>query len=323
MSLAPRVKAAEHAGEPGQVKSPALAVLGADDPAGVAFLQLLEEREIPIGRLFPLSLHETDSTVAYQGRDWPCEPVEGFDFGQVQVLVAVGRSAATARVLGAIRSAHAQLAILAAEHTDPAPAHAVARLLKVLGALGGAVSADVFLALPVADLGQAGVEELASQTRGLFSMESPEPEVFPLQIAFNLIPHGVSTEPDLERTLEAAMERLAPGARVHFSVIWAPLFYGSCAMLHAHLTDAVDVEGLRQAFRHRDDLVLMEADLAAGTPTPATDAQGSDKVFVSRIRVEGGCAKFWLVFDSAWLEASMLADGLENWIDYPARSMLT
>jgi aspartate-semialdehyde dehydrogenase len=67
----------------------------------------------------------------------------------------------------------------------------------------------------------------------------------------------------------------------------------------------------------------MEAELPAGVPTPATDAQGSTAVFVSRIRVDDGLVRLWLVFDPIQMEAARLVAGVENWIDKPANSMLT
>ncbi len=67
----------------------------------------------------------------------------------------------------------------------------------------------------------------------------------------------------------------------------------------------------------------MEADLPAATPTPATDAQGSEAVFVGRIRGDAGRFRFWLVFDPLQMEAGALVSAVENWIDKPATSMLT
>jgi hypothetical protein len=58
-------------------------------------------------------------------------------------------------------------------------------------------------------------------------------------------------------------------------------------------------------------------------PTPATDAQDSDDVFVSGINLDDEVVRFWLVFDPARLEAASILAKLENWIEIPANSMLT
>jgi aspartate-semialdehyde dehydrogenase len=67
----------------------------------------------------------------------------------------------------------------------------------------------------------------------------------------------------------------------------------------------------------------MEAVIPASLPTPATDAQGSQDVFVGRIRVDGDACRLWLVFDPITLEAAQMAACVENWIDKPVTSMLT
>jgi aspartate-semialdehyde dehydrogenase len=264
-----------------------LVVLGADDPLGGAVLQILGEREIAVGRLFPLTLRDPAASVVFLGQDWPCEPAEGFDFGQAQALLVTSRGAAASRLSRDIRARHPTLPVMTLDDIDPAPAVAVSRVLKALAALGGGVAtADAFVALPAAVAGQDGVEELATQSRGLFNMESPEPEVFPLQIAFNLVPHGASGDvPSYEGHLAETTARLAVGTA--FSVVWAPLFFGAATILHARTQRALDIQALRDALGHRDGITLMEAELPAGTPTPATDAQGSESVFVSRLRVEG------------------------------------
>ena len=302
-----------------------LAVLGADDPLGGALLQLLDEREVQVGRLFPLTLREPDSSVQFRGQDWPCEAADGFEFGQAQALLVVSRSPAARRVLDAVRQSRPTMPVFSLDEVDPAPAVAVSRIVKTLAALGdGMQSVDVFVALPVSANGQDAVEELANQSRGLFNMESPEPEVFPLQIAFNLIPHGQGGDgPAYEIRLAEVTARLADGVTSRYSAVWAPVFFGAAAWLHARTNAGLDAVGLREALRHRDGVTLMEADLAAGTPTPATDAQGSEAVFVSRILADGNALRLWLVFDPVQMEAAQMANAVENWIDQPANSMLT
>lgn len=302
-----------------------LAVLGADDPLGAAVLHLLDEREVTVGRLFPLTLRDPDSSVVFQGQDWPCEAADSFDFGQSQALLVTSRSPAAMRLLQEVRKRYPAMPVASLDEVNPAPAVAVARLLKSVAALGGGLKAvDAFVALPVAMTGQDGVEELARQSRGLFNMESPEPEVFPLQIAFNLLPHGAAGDsPSYETRLAQATTRLVDETSASYSVIWAPLFFGAAIALHVRTDGDLEASGLREALRHRDGITLMEAELAAGTPTPATDAQGSETVFVSRVRVDGNLVRLWLVLDPIQLEAAQMVDIVENWIDHPANSMLT
>jgi len=305
-----------------------LAVLGADSPLAEAVLAILDEREVPIGRLFALTLSEAEASAVFQGASWPHQDAAGFDYSQAQALIVTSRGAAITRLLERIRAERPTMPILEADAVDPSPAVIAARLIKPIAALAGLVSAEAFVTLPVAVAGKEGVDELLQQTRGLFNMESPEPEIFPLQIAFNLVPKTPGkNEPDYEALLAQATAKLANGVSVGFTAVTGPLFFGAAMAMHVRTAQTLDIEMLRNALQHQDGITLMEAAELANTPaampTPATDAQGSQDVFVGRIRIDGDVCRVWLVFDPITLEAAQMAAGVENWIDKPATSMLT
>jgi len=305
-----------------------LAVLGADAPLAEAVLAILDEREVPVGRLFALTLSEADASAVFQGMSWPYQAAAEFDYSQAQALLVTSRGASTARLLKKIRAERPTMPILQADAVDPAPAVIAARVIKPIAALAGLVSAEAFVTLPVALAGKEGVDELVRQTRGLFNMESPESEVFPLQIAFNVIPKMQEQDaPNYETLLAQTTARLANGASVGYTAVTGPLFFGAAMALHVRTEKALDIEMLRNAFQHQDGITLMEAAELANTPaampTPATDAQGSQDVFVGRIQVDGDACRLWLVFDPIALEAAQMAAGVENWIDKPVTSMLT
>ena len=263
-----------------------LAVLGADDPLGESVLRLLEEREIAVGNLYPLTLNDSDTTVVFAGQDWPCLPAEHFDFSQTQALLVTSKSAAAEQLVARVVAAHTALPVARVAETaarEPAAAVVVARLLAVVDAVAGIRSAEAMLALPVADAGKAGVDELSEQTRGLFNLDSPDAEVFPAQIAFNLMPL-----PDADydaRLVEATCRLLGKSIDLGFSGLLAPLFYGAAVVLHVRTERTPDPDKLRQACRHAEGLLLMESDLPIGIPTPATDAADSDDVFIGRIQI--------------------------------------
>lgn len=301
-----------------------LAVLGADDPLGESFLKALEDSEVPVGRIFPLTLGEAEGIVAFRGEEWPCMPLDGFDLSQAQALVVASPHPAAQRWVEQVRDQYPVMPVLAPDEVLPAPSVAVARVLNVLEALAEVEQAEAFVTLPVALAGKAGVDELVNQTRGLFNMESPDPEVFPLQIAFNVLPEmdegGRRYGPG--RLAEIA-RKLGHGGGVGFSVAWAPLLYGAVTALHVRLGRNLDPAEFRQALKHQDEICLMESGLAAGNPTPATDSGDSADIFVGQVRVAGGNVRLWLVYDPLRVEAMQLVSVVENWIEKPANSMLT
>ena len=294
-----------------------LAILGADAPLADAFLAILEEREIPLRRLYALTFGEEESSATFQGMDWPYEDATAFDYRKAHALVVMGQDAAARRLLAKIRSEQPHLPILDVNDTDalidPAPAQVAARLLRPINALAGLVSAEAFVTLPVALAGKAGIDELAEQTRSLFNMQTPESEVFPLQIAFNLLPVAQAVGPlDYESRLAQATMRLSNGLAVGFTAATGSLFFGAVMALHVRTEQVLDIEKLRHALQHKAGITLMEADLPAAMPSPATDAQGSQDVFVGRIRVDGNAGRFWLVFDPIALEAAQVVTWLES-----------
>jgi aspartate-semialdehyde dehydrogenase len=125
--------------------------------------------------------------------------------------------------------------------------------------------------------------------------------------------------------------KLANGAVVGFTAVTGPLFFGAAMALHVRSEKALEIDLLRNALQHQDGITLMEAaeigtgicNIPAAMPTPATDAHGSQNVFVGRIQVAGESCRLWLVFDPLALEAAQIASAVENWIDKPVTSMLT
>jgi len=185
-------------------------------------------------------------------------------------------------------------------------------------------SVSVVAMLPVAAAGEAGVAELAAQTHALFAMENIETDVFPLRIAFNLIPqfgpmlaNGSSRlEQDACDEIKALLGR--PELPVAVTAILAPLFYGAGLTVHVCAQDEIDLERLRRQLADRTGVTLMDTALPGGVATPATDAQDSDAVFVSRLRAGADARRdfsLWLVVDMTRLEASRIVDCVENSIE--------
>ena len=312
-------------------KLPSIALLGADEPLGEAILRLLEERGLELGTLFPLSLVESDGCATVDGIEVPLQDAGDFDWGQAQVVVSASRSAAAVRLeqVAVKRGCRvvgfgAQDAVAGKTVLVDAVALALQRVLSAIGRDDELLSVDAVAMLPVSFAGQEGVNELVEQTRGLFAMESPEPGVFPLQVAFNLIPQvGALSESDdsvVERELTGQLRSLLdlPDLPISVTAVWAPVFFGAAVSLHVGLRGESDAAQLRSRLAKRDGITLMDAGLPGGVPTPATDALDSDTVFVGRLRRtagQPGRIAMWLVVDIARLEAAQIVDWLENLIE--------
>jgi aspartate-semialdehyde dehydrogenase len=261
----------------------------------------------------------------------PLLDVAGFDWSQADYLIGAARSPTARRLEGIASAAGCRVVGFGARPElagyTPLEGAVPVALHRVLAPIQRDTPLE-FLAvtamLPVTVAGEAGVAELASQTRALFSMEPIEPEVFPLQIAFNVIPQvgpmatdGAGLyETQVATELKSLLAR--PDLPVAVTALWAPLFYGSGVVVHAVTRDELDLERLRKRLAGQEGVTVMDTALPGGVPTPGTDAQDSDEVFVGRLRRSGDSSRhfsMWLVLDAARMEATRIVDWVENSIE--------
>lgn len=327
-----------------------LAILGADEPLAGALFKELEERNLPIGRVHALTLgtEEVDSNATFNGEDIPCQPVAGFDWSSVDLVVVTTRGRAAGRYvdealaagrsvlgLGEHLAQHPQAVWLNPDRVEAfagklglapdATATLLARVLRPLVASLGVERVDAFANLAVSTMGQAGIDELRDQVGQLFSLESIETAVFPLQIAFNLIPQVGDILPDGQSQAEYATQQAllqllggkAPLCRL--SMMWAPVFYGHGITVHLEGGAGLSIENVRTRLLNAPDVVLMDERVPGGYPTPATDAAESSDAFVGRLRAsaagDGKAVQLWLVGDNVRVEAVNLAQIVESLVE--------
>lgn len=311
-----------------------LVLIGADEPLGEAVLAVLEADGPELARLWPVSLdEEVSGTVTYQGDELACLDWSEVDWSRADVLVLASPRADLAR-LGDVVHGQGKALVApgsclsaladntwagAAESrivtTPDAAAIALARLLDRLPGSMVLRSAHAFVAWPLAALGKDGVEELVHQTRALFAMETPDAEVLPVRIAFNLVPASVGAGLDRERALATWFEARGPGVDWLVSCVWAPLVHGGAAILHGRLAGDVRLEELKAAWDSQGDVALMDEPLPGGIPTPATEGVDSDTVFVGRVMVQSAKPdrfSCWVCYDQIRLEAAALVAAMSK-----------
>lgn len=188
----------------------------------------------------------------------------------------------------------------------------------------GLESLNLVAMLPVAMAGRGGVEELAHQTREVFAMQEPESEVFPVRMAFNLLPQvGAPGESGAtlfeQRCVDALRAELSAGELpVLLTALWAPVFHGAALDIQGRCEKPLDAQTLRACWSGNPQVTVMDEAILGGVPTPFTDAQNSDGVFIGRLRVDPRDPRrfaLWLVCDAARLEAARIVASLENMIE--------
>ncbi len=309
-----------------------IAVVGADDPVGEALLEALAQSAQAPAAILPVSLEEAEGCVRYGEAELPCQRADEVDWSTLKAVIFAARTPSAMRLARDLIARGCRLVAVEGLATAPAgqlievqsaPMAAIARVLLPLVGDAGLRRLSGFIGLPVAARGRGGVDELARQSRALFALEAIEPEVFPVQIAFNLLPQVGEIGEDglsaLERSLAHALQGIWGEEMVaQLTAAWIPTFHGGVVALHGRAAGGLERERLRARLARVPGVLVMEGTLPGAAPTPATDGVDSTDVVLGRLRLEdadAGCFSFWLTYDHSRLEALQLCRGVEKLIE--------
>jgi aspartate-semialdehyde dehydrogenase len=177
----------------------------------------------------------------------------------------------------------------------------------------------------VSGAGRSAMEELGKQTAAMLSFQSPEPQRFPVQIAFNVIPHiddfqdNGYTKEEMKLVWETRKILGDATIQVNPTAVRVPVFYGHAEAVHIETRERIDAARARALIAAAPGAVVVDEHRPGGYPTPVTHAAGKDPVYVGRIREDishpRGLA-LWVVADNirkgAALNAIQIAEILVN-----------
>lgn len=159
----------------------------------------------------------------------------------------------------------------------------------------------------VSGTGRRALEELGRQTAGLLNFQPVEPEVYPVQIAFNVIPHGGDftdngyTTEEMKLVHETRRILGDDAIRVNATVVRVPVFYGHSEAVNVETRDKLAAADVRELLRAAPGIEVVDEPVDGGYPTPVTHASGKDAVYVGRIRDDLSHARglnLWVVSDN-------------------------
>jgi aspartate-semialdehyde dehydrogenase len=142
----------------------------------------------------------------------------------------------------------------------------------------------------VSGTGKEAIEELNEQTEALIGKREVRADVYPKQIAFNVLPHidvfmdNGYTKEEMKMVWETQKIMEDPSIRVNPTTVRVPVFYGHSEAVHIETRRKISAEEARALLERAPGVVVMDERCAGGYPTPATDAAGRDPVYVGRIR---------------------------------------
>ena len=313
-----------------------VAVVGATGAVGEAMISILEERNFPVGNLYPLaSSRSAGKTIMFNGNTVKVTDLAEFDFSQAQIgLFSAGGSisekyapiAAEAGCVVVDNTSHfrrdediplivpeVNIEALAGYTTRGIIANPNCSTIQMLVALKpiydavGIERINVCTYQAVSGTGKEAIEELAGQTARLLNGQEAQCEVYPKQIAFNALPHidtfqeNGYTREEMKMVWETQKIFGDHSIQVNPTCVRVPVFFGHSEAVHIETVDKISAEEAKELLRNAPGVEVMDERTDGGYPTAVTDSTGADPVFVGRIREDISHPRgldLWVVADN-------------------------
>ena len=314
-----------------------IAVVGATGAVGEVMLEILAERDFPVGTLHLLaSSRSAGKRLQFRGKMVVVEDLATFDFSQVKIaLFSAGGSvsaeyAPKAVAAGCIvidntshfrrdpkiplvipevnqhqllRPEHHPLGIIA--NPNCSTIQMLVALKPIYDAVG-ITRINVATYQAVSGTGKSAIEELAGQTAALLNARPVESKVYPKQIAFNALPHidtfqdNGYTREEMKMVWETQKILEDDNVGVNPTCVRVPVFHGHSEAIHIETQDHIAIADAKALLQAAPGVQLIEDD-ENDYPTAVTDAAGQDRVFVGRVRQDishQNGINLWVVADN-------------------------
>lgn len=317
-----------------------IALLGATGAVGNAVLELLAERQFPVGELYLLaSENGAGENKRFEGRTVLVQNVAEFDWTQVQLAFFTAGREASARYAEEAASQGCLVIdssdLFALEPDVPLVVpdvnpqvladyrnrniitvadSLVSQLLcsiKPLVDLAGLSRLQVTNLIAASSHGKAAVDGLAGESARLLNGVPAETHYFGRQLAFNILPLLADSNGSVEserRVVEQVRKVLQDeGLPIAVSSVQAPVFYGNAQIVHVENLRPLSAEEARDELGRSGDINLSEE---SDYPTQVGDASGSDVLSIGCVRNDYGIPEllqFWSVADNIRFGGALMA----------------
>jgi aspartate-semialdehyde dehydrogenase len=297
-----------------------VAVVGATGLVGEAMVNVLEERDFPVGQLHALaSERSVGRGVSFRGRNYPVQELQGFDFGHCDfALFSAGAAVSREHVPRALAAGclvidntsefrYREDVPLVVPEVNPQALEAIGTsglianpncstiqlvvALKPLYDAAGIERIDVATYQSVSGAGREALEELVRQSIAALSGKGPlESPGGAKQIAFNCVPHidvfqdNGYTREEMKIVWETRKILGDSNLRVNATAVRVPVFYGHSEVVHIDTRRPLSAAEARELLRNAAGVTVLDEPRLGGYPTAATEAANRDTVYVGRIR---------------------------------------
>ncbi|WEA06992.1 aspartate-semialdehyde dehydrogenase [Pantoea dispersa] len=317
-----------------------IALLGATGAVANAVLELLAERQFPVGELYLLaSENSAGESVRFDGRSLRVQDAAEFDWSQAQLAFFTAGREASARYAEEAASQGCLVIdssdLFALEPDVPLVVPDVnpqvladyrnrniitvadALVSQLLSAIKPLVDTAGLGRLQVTNLvsvsshGKAAVEGLAGESARLLNGVPADEHYFGRQLAFNLLPQQADSAGSVasERRLVDQVRKVLQdeGLPIAVSSVQAPVFYGNAQIVYIENLRPLSAEEARDELARADDISLSDD---GDYPTPVSDASGSEALSIGSVRNDYGIPEllqFWSVADNIRFGGALMA----------------
>jgi len=296
-----------------------VAVVGATGAVGESMLSILAERKFPANKVHAVaSSRSAGSRIQFNGGDLLVEDLETFDFSGIDIgLFSPGASVSK---IYAPKAAAAGCVVidntsqfryeddipLVVPEVNPQdirlyknrgiianPNCSTIQMLVALKPIQDAVGIariNVCTYQSVSGTGKEAIQELAAQTTDILNGKPIKTEVYPKQIAFNVLPHidvfmdNGYTKEEMKMVWETRKIMGDNSILVNPTTARVPVFYGHSEAVHIETRRKISAADARKLLEKAPGIIVLDERADGGYPTAVTEAAGKDPVYVGRIR---------------------------------------
>ena len=158
----------------------------------------------------------------------------------------------------------------------------------------------------VSGSGKKGIQELLEQTHSYLNQREISKSVYPSQIAFNVIPFVDSfldngyTKEEMKMVWET-QKILDKNISVDATAVRVPVLIGHSESISIETEKVIDIDTVVNDYKANDKIELIDDSANFEFPTAVEHGNGTDKVFVGRIRksqISDKILNIWVVADN-------------------------
>jgi aspartate-semialdehyde dehydrogenase len=310
-------------------------VVGATGAVGSTLLEVLAERGFPISELVPFaSERSAGKRVSFDGDELEIRPLARDTIQGIDVVLSSAGGSVSAEWAPRFADAGAVVVdntsywrmhddvplVVAGVNDDAVDEHRgivanpncttmeMVVALKPIWDDAGIERIVVSTYQSVSGTGRRAIEELRTQARAILAGDRVDPEVFPHQVAFNVIPQvetfteGDDYTTEERKVMNETRKILGAGEELGISAtcVRVPVVTGHSESVNVQTRDELSPDACRELLAGSEGVVVVDAP-ADGIYPLAIDAEGRDEVLVGRIRRDPSherCLNLWVVGDN-------------------------